>query len=155
MDFESQRLTERLASTGFDPLRPAFISWLGVSMYLTMAAIAETCAALGTLTAGTELVVDHILPRRSLERADRRFVDAITPWVAASGEPWRSHLGAEDISAVLRRNGFGAIRHIRQRDMIAAALWRRADALRPMGISVVTHATLGDPATRLAELLTP
>lgn len=34
VDFESGSLVERLAGAGFDPAKPALLSWLGVSMYL-------------------------------------------------------------------------------------------------------------------------
>jgi methyltransferase (TIGR00027 family) len=33
-DFEADSLGDRLTAAGFDPARPAFVSWLGVVMYL-------------------------------------------------------------------------------------------------------------------------
>jgi hypothetical protein len=50
------------------------------------------------------------------------------------------------MSALLRRHGFGAVEHIRQRDSIPAALWDRDDSLRPAGLSVLARATIPRPA---------
>jgi methyltransferase (TIGR00027 family) len=47
VDLEDEPLADRLAAEGFDPHRPALVSWLGVSMYLTAGAVAATLAAVG------------------------------------------------------------------------------------------------------------
>jgi len=35
IDFENDRLIDALSACGFDAAQPAFVSWLGVTMYLT------------------------------------------------------------------------------------------------------------------------
>jgi methyltransferase (TIGR00027 family) len=142
VDLETDDLVERLVRHGFDPTRPAFVSCLGVSMYLTKATLARTVTALGALAEGSELVVDHILPRESLDRPARAFVDVALPAVAASGEPWRSRWTSAELTAVLNRHGFATVVNRPQRELIEPALWQRTDGLRPMGISAVAHATI-------------
>jgi O-methyltransferase involved in polyketide biosynthesis len=112
-------------------------------MYLTRAGLADTLAAVGTLAEGTELVADHLLPRRMLGRDARWFVDSVMPGAAASREPWLSYLAPEEMLDLLHQHGFGSVRHIRQPDMVAAGLWERRDSLRPVGISVIVHAVVG------------
>ena len=52
----------------------------------------------------------------------------------------------EGIASLLERHGFGAVEHVRQRDAVPAALWDRADSLRPAGLSVLARATIPQPA---------
>jgi methyltransferase (TIGR00027 family) len=146
VNFESQRLVDRLVSDGFDRERPAFVSCLGVTVYLTRAAIGALFSAVGSLAEGSEFAVDHVLPRELLDREGRRFVDSMVPQVAASGEPWRSPLAPDEVSALLRRHGFASVRHVQQRDMVDPALWQRRDSLRPTGTAAIAHATIGPPA---------
>ena len=143
VDFESQRLPDRLVAEGFDPTRPAFVSCLGVTQYLTRSAIAGTLADVGGFAAGTELAVEYVLPRHLIDRAGRSFVDSIMEEAATSHEPWLSPLTPEEIGELLHQHGFGTVRHVAQRDMIDQRLWDRRDALRPMGISVIAQATVG------------
>ncbi|HEY5411185.1 MAG TPA: class I SAM-dependent methyltransferase, partial [Caulobacteraceae bacterium] len=46
VDFQTQTLAEGLAASPFDAARPAFVSWLGVSMYLDEAAAMHTLGQL-------------------------------------------------------------------------------------------------------------
>ena len=59
VDFERQTLAEGLANAGFDPAAPAFFSWLGVTVYLTRAAVMETLAFIAARPAGSEVVFDY------------------------------------------------------------------------------------------------
>jgi len=49
VDFETGELIAALTAAGLDPAAPAFVSWLGVTMYLTAEAIGATLAS-GTFT---------------------------------------------------------------------------------------------------------
>ena len=60
-DFEHGELAARLRATA-STRRPALVSWLGVTMYLTQPAISQTLAEIGTLAPGTELITDYMLP---------------------------------------------------------------------------------------------
>jgi len=55
-------LAERLVRSGFELTSPAFVSWLGVTMYLTEAAIGQTFAELSGFVPGSQVVADYMLP---------------------------------------------------------------------------------------------
>jgi methyltransferase (TIGR00027 family) len=142
VDFENDSLSGTLARAGFDPSRPAFVSWLGVTMYLTRDAIASTLAEVGGFAAGTEIVLESMLPAGLRDAAGDAYVEGVASMAAERGEPWLSFFSPEDMSALLEQHGFGLIGHARQRDAIDAGLWERTDAVRPSDLPLLTHATV-------------
>jgi O-methyltransferase involved in polyketide biosynthesis len=142
LDFERDPLAGRLRQAGFDPDRPALVSWLGVTMYLTQAAISQTLAEIGTFAPGTQLITDYMLPAALRDATGSTYADLVAPTAAERGEPWLTFLAPDDMSALLDRHGFGAIAHVQQRDSVPAALWDRTDALRPAALSVLARATV-------------
>jgi methyltransferase (TIGR00027 family) len=145
MDFESDSLAERLARGGFDPSRPALISWLGVTMYLTRAAIGQTLAVIGRFAPGTEVIADYMLPAGMRDEAGDSYAQQVMPVAAQRGEPWLTFLSPDDMSGLLAEHGFGSIEHVRQRDTVEAAVWDRSDFLRPIDLSRLAHATVSGP----------
>jgi O-methyltransferase involved in polyketide biosynthesis len=131
-----------LVDRGFDPSRPAVVSWLGVSMYLTPGAIADTAARLGGLAAGSELILDYQLPEGLRDEAGQSYVDQVAPVSAERGEPWRSYFAPEAMGDLLRRAGFHTIDHSGQREMVPAMMWDRSDALRPARLATIAHARI-------------
>ena len=146
MDFERDQLAGRLAQAGFDPSRPALVSWLGVTMYLTGAAISQTLAEISGFAPCTQLITDYMLPATLRDDTGNAYAGLVAPAAAERGEPWLTFLAPDDMSALLQRHGFGAVEHVRQRDSIPAALWDRDDSLRPAGLSVLARATIPRPA---------
>jgi methyltransferase (TIGR00027 family) len=142
IDFERDALADRLRDNGFDPTRPAIVSWLGVTMYLTEPAITETLTVVGGFAAGSEIVADYMLPGSYRDEAGRAYVDLLGPTMAERGEPWLTFLSPDAATALLHRHGFTAVEHLRQRDL-GDELWQRADALRPADLSVIAHAVVG------------
>jgi methyltransferase (TIGR00027 family) len=142
VDFETGSLSDALARAGFDPARPAFVSWLGVTMYLTREAIAGTLTEVGGFAPGTEIVLDSMLPADLRDSAGQAYVEAVAPVAAERGEPWLSFFTPEEMSALLEGHGFGLIQHARRREAVDAALWDRADSVRPSDLSLMTHATV-------------
>src|SRR5262245_15078228 len=60
-DFEREGIANTLAWSPYDPVIPAFFSWLGVTMYLTREAISGTLKSIRTLAApGSQIVMDYI-----------------------------------------------------------------------------------------------
>lgn len=154
-DFERDSLSGRLAQAGFDPSRPALISWLGVTMYLTGAAISQTLAEISGFAPGTQLITDYILPAALRDETGRSYAELVAPAAAERGEPWLTFLAPDDMSALLSRHGFGPVEHVRQRDSIPAALWDRTDSLHPAGLSLLARATLARDLTRDPGLRDP
>jgi methyltransferase (TIGR00027 family) len=141
VDFETEPMRDALLRGGFDPHRPAIVSWLGVTMYLSRTAIADTLGVIGSFASGTELVLDYMLTAELRDEAGQTYADLIAPVTAERGEPWLSFFRPDDMSSLLSAAGFGAITHTRQRD-IDAALWDRTDALRPAELSVLARASV-------------
>jgi methyltransferase (TIGR00027 family) len=59
-DFEVTALPDALAASDFDPDRPCFISWLGVTQYLTQEAALATLSWAGARPPGSEIIVTFI-----------------------------------------------------------------------------------------------
>ena len=142
VDFTRDSLAEGLSRAGFDAARPAFVSWLGVTMYLDARAIEATVSVLGGFAPGTEIVLDYMLPAGLRDAAGQAYADLVGQVAAERGEPWRSVFAPEAVAALLTRHGFGPARDVGQRDMIPAAAWDRSDVLRPAELCRIAHAAI-------------
>jgi methyltransferase (TIGR00027 family) len=128
-----------LDAAGFDASLPAVVSWLGVTMYLSAEAVAETMTAVARLAPGTELIADYLLPEGERDEAGALFGTLVARASAEQGEPWRSFFTPDQMAGLAGRAGFGAVRAVSQRDTIAAELWQRADSLRPARLAMLFH----------------
>jgi methyltransferase (TIGR00027 family) len=135
-------LTGALAEAGFDASEPAVVAWLGVTMYLTPEAVAGTLTALGGLAPGSEVIADYLLPEGERDEAGATYATLVAQASAEQGEPWRSFFTPAQITALAYGSGFDAVRSVRQRDAVPAALWQRADSLRPSELAVLFHGTV-------------
>jgi methyltransferase (TIGR00027 family) len=80
VDFETDHLADKLVHSGFDPALPALFGWLGVTLYLTRQAIADTLAIVGGFARGTEIVLDHMLPPHLRDAAGDTYVELVARW---------------------------------------------------------------------------
>ena len=142
VDFTRDSLADGLGRAGFDAARPAFVSWLGVTMYLDASAIEATVSVLGGFAPGSEVVLDYLLPAGLRDAAGQAYADLVGQVAAQRGEPWRSVFAPQDMAALLARHGFGPARDVGQRGMVPAAAWDRSDALRPAELSRIAHAAI-------------
>jgi methyltransferase (TIGR00027 family) len=138
-DFEADSLSGCLAAAGFDPALPAMITWLGVSMYLTRDAIAATLAELGSLSPGSELVMDYLVPSDLRDDSAQTYVELVGPITAERGEPWLTFFAPQELSQLLAERGLRHVVHIGQSDL-GPELWNRTDSLRPSNLSLIAHA---------------
>jgi len=143
VDFETGELIAALTAAGLDPAAPAFVSWLGVTMYLTAEAIGTTLASLSRLAPGSELVTDYMLTADLRDADGVTYADLVMPDSERRGEPWLSFFTPEQMTGLLTRHGFTGVRDVRQRYAVSAALWDRTDLLRPIELSRLCHATVG------------
>jgi methyltransferase (TIGR00027 family) len=141
-DLSDGSLAAALRAGGLDFARPATISWLGVIMYLDRQAISATLTALAALAPGTELIVDYMLPAGLRDAAGDFYAEMVMPFSAGGGEPWRTFLAPEEMAELLTGHGFAVTGHARQADAIPSGYWARTDSLAPIGLSVITTATL-------------
>lgn len=142
VDFEIDSFTSKLLAAGFDPRKPALVSWLGVTMYLTQDAIGAVLGELAHCAPGTELIFDYMLAAELRDEIATSYVEQVAPFAAERGEPWLSFFTPEQVTTRLESLGFADVRHIGQRDIGGPALWRRTDALRPASLSMLAHARL-------------
>ncbi|MCL2535167.1 MAG: SAM-dependent methyltransferase [Nocardiaceae bacterium] len=131
-----------LVRAGLRVDEPAFVSWLGVSMYLDADAVRRTFESLGSLAPGSELVFDHIVPPPDRDDAGADYARSVAAAVGAQGEPWRCTPSQADLQGWLDAAGWSAADSVRESDSVPAGFWDRSDALRPMELVRFTHATL-------------
>jgi methyltransferase (TIGR00027 family) len=146
VDLERQPLVGALLAAGFDPARPALVSWLGVTMYLTREAVRQTLSVFAGFAPGTEVVFDYMLPAPLRDEAGEAYVEQVGAVAAHRGEPWLSFFAPDEVADLLAAAGFGAVQQAGQRESLPDRLWRRADVLRPMALSMIAHAVAQEPA---------
>lgn len=106
-DFESDRLADRLDQAGFDSSRPCVVVWIGVSVYLTRAAIDQTLADLAEICApGSLLVTDQGDPETVTGRHRLAGARRAARLVRRRGEPWLTALSISELAHVLDGAGF-------------------------------------------------
>jgi len=133
VDFERQTLADGLAAAGFDATRPAFFSWLGVSMYLTGAAVQSTLGFVGSRPAGSGITFDYVVPRSSLNLLERWGFDALSRRVARAGEPFLTFFDPAGLHAQLTELGFRTIEDLGRDEINARFFSGRSDRLRVSG----------------------
>ena len=133
VDFERESLADRLAAAGFDPARPAFFTWLGVTMYLTEEAFASTLSLVARTAPGGGVAFDYAVPRSQLGWRERFALAWLSYRVAKAGEPFRSFFDPAALRARLEGAGLTAIDDL-DRDAINARYFAsRPDGLRTRG----------------------
>lgn len=142
VDLEHQAVVESLAEGGFDRARPAVVSWLGVTVYLTREAIEATLADLAELAAGTQIVFDYMLPEGLRDREGTQYAHEVGGVAAQRGEPWLTFLSPQECTDMLRALGFQEIRQISPIDAVPDGRWQRDDGLLPSGLAMLAHATV-------------
>ncbi len=133
VDFERQTLDEGLNLAGFDAGSPAFFSWLGVTQYLTPAAIDGTLGVVASLPKGTTIVLTFVLPDSELTGDDLAASEGSARVAAAFGEPWLTRFHPEQITEKARTLGFSDIEHLTPAVVTERYFADREDSLRAVG----------------------
>jgi len=133
VDFERQTLASGLREAGFDREKPAFFSWLGVTMYLTEEAIDATLRFVGSLPPGGGIVFDYVVPRGSLGIAARMALDVLSRRVEVAGEPFRTFFDPKALGERLRQVGFRSVADLGADEINARYFKDRGDGLRILG----------------------
>ncbi|MXW70535.1 MAG: class I SAM-dependent methyltransferase [Acidobacteria bacterium] len=94
VDFERDRLDDRLLAAGFDRQAPAFFSWMGVTYYLAPEAVTGTLARITGLSApGSELTLDYLNIREGVPADELALFDSLLRFVEKHGEPMITRFG--------------------------------------------------------------
>ena len=141
-DFETQTFVDALAVAGFDPRRPSFVFWLGVTVYLTPEAVIATLAAVAALPGGTEIVFDYVVPPEAIERETARAAHReLAKKVAAAGEPLRANFDPLALRARLAAFGFSEIEDLAAEDVAARYASGQTPTRRGAGARLLRAAT--------------
>jgi methyltransferase (TIGR00027 family) len=140
LDFECGGLDDALSRAGLDRARPAFFSWLGVTMYLTGEAVEEVLRFVSSMPKGSGIVFDYMIPPELLSPAALRVFDALARRVALTGEPFRTFFAPPVLKAALKSMGFGGVEDLGPEEMDSRYFSGRSDALRSGRLAHVMHA---------------
>ena len=101
IDFEHESLCEALRRSALAFDRPAFFSWLGVTMYLHEDAIDAVLSCVAGFPAGSEIVLTYAPPGEQPSHFEQQSVGL--------GEPWISFFEPQALEAKLKGAGFSSV----------------------------------------------
>ena len=133
VDFETQTLAAGLKAAGFRADRAAFFSWLGVVIYLSKPAVAETLRYIAARPAGSQVVFDFAPPSESISEYERASRAVSAARVARAGEPWINYYSPGPFVDELRASGFASAYFVGSGEMNARYFDGRADGFRLYG----------------------
>jgi len=133
VDFNSQTLADGLSAAKFQADKPAFFSWLGVTMYLDNHTVLDTLQFIHTMHAENGVVFDYTVPRHLLNRVGKLVFDAITSRVAKIGEPFRGFFVPAELEAALKQIGYRHIEDLNSDAINARYFANRTDNLKVAG----------------------
>jgi methyltransferase (TIGR00027 family) len=130
IDFEKTSLPDALRAANFDFGGKTFCSWLGVTQYLTPAAIRATLEFVLSLPRSSEIVFSFILPFEMSPRVEAEALATAAHKSAEVGEPWLSTFRADDLKAQLLAMGFSEVVHLTPEEAHERYLTNRRDGLQ-------------------------
>lgn len=139
-DFECDDVAAALKRAGFQPDQPACVSWMGVTLYLTRAAVHQTLALVAGFAPGSSLCFDYRLPDAQLNPIERLLNQVIEQQMAAQGEPWLSSFDPVELRQTLIALGFSSAETATPDLLNARYFARRKDGLRTGGGACIMRA---------------
>jgi methyltransferase (TIGR00027 family) len=134
-DFETASIRDCLRRSGFDFGKPAFISWLGVTAYLSTEAIEAVFRFVSSLPKTSELIFTFASPPYGRSP----LLAAIT---AAHGEPMRTRFEPNDLAQRLHSLGFSSVTFLSASEADALYFRGRHDGLHARrSVGIVTAQT--------------
>ncbi|MDG2002026.1 MAG: SAM-dependent methyltransferase [Novosphingobium sp.] len=121
-DFETTPIAEALRAGGFEASKPCFVSWLGVTQYLTRAAVSETLRWAGERPKGSEIVLTFL--ESNTQAANLRTT------MAQTGVAVLSDFATDEMTAMLKSAGFSRIEHLSPEAAEARYFKGRSDGLK-------------------------
>lgn len=107
-DFMKENWFENLVDAGFEPDKPSFFLWEGVTMYLDRAAVERTLRTIAGTATGSVVAFDYLAPETA--EGQSLYLRVATASLKAVGEPWRFGIGSarpgrEQVAAFLESCG--------------------------------------------------
>jgi methyltransferase (TIGR00027 family) len=144
VDFERETLADRLRIGGYRSELPTFVSWLGVTPYLTEAAVFETFRYVASLAPGSEIVFEYVLPESLVDDENRLLLAVFKAFGAARGEPWLSAFEPSDLATRVKDLGFTEVWDFGPEEANARYFTGRTDGLYIRPMSHLMKARVGD-----------
>jgi methyltransferase (TIGR00027 family) len=113
VDFEVESIAAGLDRANVTASGATFISWLGVTAYLSLEAIRETLRGLPPCS----LAVSYATPEDMWEGEIRRVTKMFEAMASGAGEPLVSLLTPDQIADVLAANGFAVVEDVGHEDV--------------------------------------
>jgi methyltransferase (TIGR00027 family) len=133
-DFETTTLPKALAESGFVQTEPCFVSWLGVTQYLTRGAVREILRWAADRPVGSEIVLTFLETNVQAER--------LKSSMAANGVDVLSHFTSSEMTAMLAEAGFAHIEHLTSVEANETYFQHRSDGLRAPEIQRLVRAAI-------------
>jgi methyltransferase (TIGR00027 family) len=142
-DLEKESLAGVLSRTPYDPSRPAFFSWLGVTMYLTDDAIRDTlCSLRSASVRGSQLVFDYldraIFAPENQSPTRARLFDV----VRRVGEPMIFGFDPSSLGTELAEEGFRLLEDLGPEAQKQMYYKNRPDGLQPTATAHLVRAAV-------------
>jgi methyltransferase (TIGR00027 family) len=134
-DFERGSIADALAAAGFVPEAPAFISWLGVTQYLSATSVSDTLRWAADCAPRSEIVLTFVVPGPEAER-ERALL------VARMNIDFSTFFTPDQMTDVLRQAGFRQIEHFTPEQANSVYFHRRSDGLRAPTLERLVSATV-------------
>lgn len=133
VDFEHGTLAQGLTEAGFRTDLPACFSWLGVTMYLTEAAILESLGFVASLPKLSSISFDYRVPPSMLDSIQQAIGELMAQRAAEVGEPWISAFEPILLRQQVLKLGFSEAETCEPDALNRRYLYRRKDGLRTGG----------------------
>lgn len=129
LDFEHQTLPTTLVEAGFDPLKPAFFSWLGVIPYLTLEAFRTTIHWIASMPVRSGITLDYSLAAEELSPRMQAARKSLAQRVAAAGEPFQLFFHSIEMQNELSSAGFHRVEQVDSMELNRRYFSGRTDGL--------------------------
>lgn len=120
-----------LEKKGFDPKKPAIVTSIGVSMYLTMDAIQETLRQMTRLAPKSKFIMTFMLPLDLVDAQDQPGYQMAIQGAQKSGTPFISFFSPQEMLDLARKMGFQKVEHSSTASLTPKYFSGRTDGLRP------------------------
>jgi methyltransferase (TIGR00027 family) len=134
-DFERSSVASALAAADFVPKAPAFISWLGVTQYLSVASVNDTLRWAAGCAPGSEIVLTFVVPGAEAER-ERTLLTTLL------NIDFSTFFTPDQMTDVLRQAGFRQVEHFTPERANSVYFQGRSDGLRAPTLERLVSATV-------------
>lgn len=143
IDFETTSLRDGLFASTFDPTQPAFVSCLGVLVYLTQEAVDAVFHLIASFPQSSEIVFTFSPPAKATDPEQAARLAKMAALVESLGEPWRTRLEPDILAPKLRSLGFSEVKFLTGEEAEARYFRGRRDGLRASPRERIASAIVG------------